>query len=684
MLAKVHAAVVACPSEREMVDIRHLAVACPPEREMADIRHLDFRSPTGSDVLEPVLLSTDSNSPRSSQFLPTRHRPSRSFMASSSLAASLLLLGASSFREIPGRPWPGRPWGVSAGAAVREDIEVAGGLLRCSAVGEDCTGTSCCSITGYKCFQKNTTFAGCLESCPPPGEPVWMCRRPPRLRKMKPSKASPGTTFFCFEMLCADKGLPDKNWDLSLVRTQLQTKTSIFGCEDWMVFSDVRTWISPGPPQKLYTRKVDAPHVARTPFKGMWLNTPTFQNVWIDIRADGRWSKHDWTVKVDPDTVFLPSLLRAKLANQEITDSGIYITNCRGVHFGFFGSMEVMSHTAFGVLILHVEDCNRTLAWHTPGSEWAEDLFAQRCMDLFGIDNVEDFTLISDGVCDAIGMQQKSHLPALPKIQPPCSQPAPGLHPFRTPAEYFTCLAQAQKAAQGAYPISRKGYWIRAATVAVQQLISRANADGFHVPTPVLNADVQASDGIQVQLHGHGGQSCRAHVLASLTSEPKGLDTVHIRKLEATDVQLHASSGYVFRFALEAATTGISADGFGIASAKCGDGASQLQRHANVSIRKQAGSLRVLGIDVVAYASLKVLFLHYRLNRFVIPKLQIGVNEGRPAECQAEGPAQVTCTKLAQKLDERFNALVKDHAFQQSVAAALTEKLNRLLPVKIA
>lgn len=451
-----------------------------------------------------------------------------------------------------------------------------------------------------------------------------------------------------------------------------------------MVFSDVRTWISPGPPEKLYTIKVDAPHGARTPFKGMWLNTPTFQNVWIRIRADGRWSKNDWTVKVDPDTVFLPSLLRSRLAGQEITDSGIYITNCRGVHFGFFGSMEVMSHTAFGVLLSHVEDCNRTLAWHTPGSEWAEDLFAQRCMDLFGIDNVEDFTLISDGVCDAIGMQQKQHLPTLPTIQPPCSQPAPGLHPFRTPAEYFTCLAQAQKVVQSPYPISRKGYWIKAANVVVQQLVARANAAGFHVPSPTLNADVQASDGILVQLHSHEGRSCSAHVLASMTSDPKGLDTVQIRKLEATDVQLHESSGYVFRFALEAATAGMSVDGFGIANAKCSDGTSQLQRRANVSIHKQAGSLLVLGIDVVAYASLKVLFLHYRLNRFVIPKVQIGVHEGRPAECQATGPVQVTCTKLARKLDERFNALLKDKAFEQSIAAALTRRLNRLLPMKIA
>jgi len=651
---------------------------------MAGIRHLDFRSPNGSDGLESVLMSTGITSPRSSELLPTRHRPSRSLLASSSLAVSLLLLSASSFREIPGRLWKGRLWGASAGAAVSEDIEVAGGLLRCSAVGEDCTGTRCCSITGYRCFQKNLSFAGCLESCPPPGKPVWTCGRPPHLRNVKPSKASSGTKLFCFEILCADKGLPGKNWDLSLVRTQLHTKTSIFGCEDWMVFSDVSTWISPGPPKKLYTRKVDAPHVARTPFKGMWLNTPIFLNVWIAIRTDGRWSKHDWTVKVDPDTVFLPSLLRAKLASQEITDSGIYITNCRGVHYGFFGSMEVMSHTAFGVLISHVEECNRTLAWHTPGSEWAEDLFAQRCMDLFGIDNVEDFTLISDGICDAIGMQQKSHLPTLPNIQPPCAQPAPGLHPFRTPAEYFTCLAQAQKAAQGPNPISRNGYWIGAANTAVQQLISRANAAGFHVPSPILNAGVQASDGIVVQLHSREGKSCRAHVLAAMTSKPKGLNTVQIRKLEATDVQLHESSGYVFRFALEAATAGISVDSFGIASAKCSDGASQLQRHANVSIHKRAGSLLMLGIDMVAYASLKVLFLHYRLSRVVIPKLQIGVHGGRPAECHAEGPAQVTCTKLAQKLDEQYDALLKDDAFQQSVAAALTRRLNRLLPVKIA
>merc|ERR1719195_2476659 len=57
-----------------------------------------------------------------------------------------------------------------------------------------------------------------------------------------------------------DTGSTKKFYELELVQTQLLTGASIFGCEDWMVFSDVDTWLSPGPPVKLMTVKVDFPH----------------------------------------------------------------------------------------------------------------------------------------------------------------------------------------------------------------------------------------------------------------------------------------------------------------------------------------------------------------------------------------------------------------------------------------
>lgn len=625
-------------------------------------------------------------SPREVGFRGRRRCPCKA-LAVAGLVASLLLLGLTAAAHLA----PARHGGSAEREAVKEDIEVAGGLLQCSVVGGDCGATKCCTITGYKCYEKSDMFAGCLESCPPPNDPAWSCARPANLKKLKPSKASPGTKLFCFQMMSTDKGLAETNWDISLVRTQLNTRASIFGCEDWIVFSDVSTWLSPGPPEKLMTYVVDAPHTTRTPPNGMWLNTPTFLNVWIAIRKDGRWARNDWAVKVDPDTVFLPALLRAKLAVQEVTDSGIYITNCKGVHYGFFGSLEVMSRTAFATLIEHIEDCNSTLTWNRTGSEWAEDLFAQRCMDLHGVDNVEDFTLISDAVCDAIGIQGKELLAVLPDVQPPCTQPAPGLHPFRTPQLYFTCLAQAQQSqgaspdAHGTLPLSRKDHWISAANAAVQELMTRANAAGFDVTPPVLTVGLQASDGVTALLFARGsdGPSCNAVVTARTTNHLTGLDTLQIRKLEATGVTMDGASDYVFTFSIEASVIVFYAVGKGSGDASCHVGKVRLRRHVDISMRKQAGSLSVTQANVHAYASLKVLFLHYRLNRFVVSDVRLQASGGEPAACNA-GSLQELCSRLGWRLGERIAALLEDPAFRHHVASALERGLNAQLPLNIS
>lgn len=607
-------------------------------------------------------------------------------LAVAGLAASLLLLSLAAAAHLA----PAQHGGFAAREALKEDVEVAGGLLQCSGVGDDCGATKCCTITGYKCYEKSKMFAGCLESCPPPNDPAWSCARPANLKKLKPSKASPGTKLFCFQIMSSDKGLQETNWDISLVRTQLRMRASIFGCEDWIVFSDVSTWLSPGPPEKLMTYVVDAPHTRRT-LSGMWLNTPTFLNVWIAIRKDGRWARNDWAVKVDPDTVFLPALLRAKLAVQEVTDSGIYITNCKGVQYGFFGSLEVMSRTAFATLIENVEDCNSTLTWNRTGSEWAEDLFAQRCMDLHGVDNIEDFTLISDGVCDAIGIQGKQDLEELPNILPPCTQPAPGLHPFRTPQLYFTCLAQAQQSqgaspdAQGRFPLSRKDHWMSAAHVAVQEVMTKANAAGFDITPPELTFGLQASDGVTAVLFAQGsdGPSCTAVVTARTTNHLTGLDTLQIRKLEVTDVTMDGLSDYVFTFSIEASVVVFYAVGKGSGDASCHAGKVRLRRHVDISMRKQAGSLSVTQANIHAYASMKVLFLDYRLNRFVISDVRLQTSGGEPAACNA-GSLQELCSRLGWRLGERIAALLEDPAFRQHVASALERGLNSQLPLDIS
>jgi len=321
-------------------------------------------------------------------------------------------------------------------------IRVVPPVEKCSTALEHCGGTKCCKVSGMECYAKNSKWSQCVKKCPPEDatEP-WSCDQTNLLLPMKPSSGPPGTKLFCFEFMTIDTGSPKKSYELELVRTQLLTGASVFGCEDWMVFSDVDTWLSPGPPVKLMTVKVDFPHTQKRAKTGAWYNTPAFLNVWGVMKTDGRWANNDWTVKSDSDAVFLPSRLRTKLAAQSVTDAGVYLENCKFVKYGMFGNLEVVSKTALNTFLNSLEDCKYALNWkETP--MWGEDLFMQRCMDLHGVDKVSDFTLTTDGLCEADRPEgQKKNQ----KWKPDCSvTKTPGMHPFLKPEDYFTCLANTQ------------------------------------------------------------------------------------------------------------------------------------------------------------------------------------------------------------------------------------------------
>merc|ERR1739844_449547 len=181
---------------------------------------------------------------------------------------------------------------------------------------------------------------------------------------LKPAIGTKGTTLFCFTWYMQDTGSTKKFYDLSLLRTSLFLGASIFGCEAYKVYSDVETWLSPG---QVNTVKVDDVngdfHFAKRKLTGTWVNSPIFIQIWKAIRTEGLWANHDWTVKVDADSVFLPMRLRTKLSSQKVTSSGIYLENCKYVNFGFFGNLEVISHQGFSAFLANLEDCTKALNW---------------------------------------------------------------------------------------------------------------------------------------------------------------------------------------------------------------------------------------------------------------------------------------------------------------------------------
>merc|ERR1712088_775980 len=115
-----------------------------------------------------------------------------------------------------------------------------------------------------------------------------------------------------------------------------------------------------------------------------WINSNMFIQTWKKIKEEGLWANRDWTVKVDIDAVFLPIRLRERLGQIEVTHNGIYL--------------EVLSHNAAATYMANLDDCTTTLNYKgsekiTGNEPWGEDLFAQRCMDLHGVDKVAAYDI---------------------------------------------------------------------------------------------------------------------------------------------------------------------------------------------------------------------------------------------------------------------------------------------------
>jgi len=320
---------------------------------------------------------------------------------------------------------------------------------QCAALGLNCLAQKCCMISGYTCYEKRSGYATCMKKCTPGVTGTCLTRENLAPTREDAAVSWSATTLFCFAVYMQDTGSTKPNHDLDLLRTSLFVHASIFGCEASRVYSDVSTWLSPG---KVFTVKVEDEdnnfHYEKRKETGTWINANVFIAVWKKIREEDVWSSKDWTVKVDADTVFLPSRLRQRLSKQAVTANGVYLENCKYVNYGFFGSLEVMSHKAVAAYLANIDDCKTSLNYmgheKVTGSEpWGEDLFLQRCMDMHGVDKVVGWGITTDGMCEAWRPDGEKKNK---KWKPDCAiTTSPAMHPFQTPKQYFDCLRATQR-----------------------------------------------------------------------------------------------------------------------------------------------------------------------------------------------------------------------------------------------
>jgi len=283
-----------------------------------------------------------------------------------------------------------------------------------------------------RCYEKNPAWAGCKTSCtvgvdksdPLDDETPWSCTKIGRGRQNGPS-------LYCFSVLMTD------TYELELVRRQAGASAGIFDCEEFTVFSDKKTWIVQGMVDtQVIPTKISVAKGKSWMMTHSWVNAEVFQRVWGWVCDHERYLEHDWTVKLDPDAVFLPERLKRHLGTE--IPGPKYMRNCdrnEPPGFGMYGAIEVLSAKAVHLLAHQgLANCTREMNWN--GKEmgwhgWGEDFFLQKCLDRLKVESSEDLGLLKDKNC---------------LVEPsPCTTGQVVFHPFKTPTTYFQCLSQARR-----------------------------------------------------------------------------------------------------------------------------------------------------------------------------------------------------------------------------------------------
>lgn len=231
-------------------------------------------------------------------------------------------------------------------------------------------------------------------------------------------------SLFCFTYMLA------QGHELSLVRTQLANGASIFACDKYTVLSDSKTWLTPGPPVRIDTEPLRLRK--HLPSAGVLVA------VWQQIVHDGHFKHHHWSVKVEPDAVFMPTRLQHRVARLTRPHlSAMFLLNCEASHL-MVGALQVLSMKAAELFGDGAELCQEHFAWHTMGAS----AFAAACLRFLGARSVEAYDMLDDaaycksknwGLCD-------------PSVK------AVVYHPFKSPEAYFKCWG----AQQGVHDKSRE------------------------------------------------------------------------------------------------------------------------------------------------------------------------------------------------------------------------------------
>jgi len=206
------------------------------------------------------------------------------------------------------------------------------------------------------------------------------------------------------------------SYEINIMRAAYKVTAGIYGCNGWEVYSDEKAWLgatdwSVGIPGK--------PPV----FNRIWLNTDVFLRAWQKVFISRMFEHFEWTVKVDPDAVFVPVALQNRLSTIQLgPNPRVYVRNCEKFH-SMQGPLEILSRGAVQTFSSSVDRCKQGV----DRTQVGEDGFLQKCLDLIGIQSHDDWTMLNDKYC---GMAPR-----------PCTNTwNVAFHPFKRLGDYFSCM----------------------------------------------------------------------------------------------------------------------------------------------------------------------------------------------------------------------------------------------------
>lgn len=225
--------------------------------------------------------------------------------------------------------------------------------------------------------------------------------------------------------------------EIDLVRAQFAKGVGIFACNYWTVYTaGGSTWLSAGRVQTSVLP--DYTVIARRP--------EPFIQAWMAVVKDGHFRNARWTVKVDPDAVFLPGRLRNMLLHYHtVADGRVALRTCshkdqlssqdaeqfqEDEDTDTGGPLQVMSRAATEAFVQAMDTCQGELA----DLDFSEATFVERCLSSISVRRLDVLaTRVEDAAC--VGHSNVTH----------CSNhDAVVFHPLKFPLNYFQCLRDTQ------------------------------------------------------------------------------------------------------------------------------------------------------------------------------------------------------------------------------------------------